>query len=390
MLCFFLVPFIILSAIDSRAENYHRAIVFVPGFKGTELIEERSNKIAWISLSEMFWGRRTLALSHPDFPVADALQLRPISIVRSAPFIPRLFERALYGDFLRHLTEHYGKSHQIIELPYDWRRSNQIASQQLFETIVQLRDRNIQDIAIISHSMGGLVLAHALKDLILLDVNLRLIFIGTPFGGVPSVLGDLTNETDSLFLNSNLLSREAFCSFESAYELLPSRYIKLILEHNQSEKFNLQNYEEWQAKQLGCYRSHSTAPQPNFTNYLRRQLNSAREFHRKINSAHLSPAKGTRILNLIGTGLATSNGCRVENFNKRRPLNCYSRSVKGLGDGVVTDSSARIPTALASYVHAEIEFPNIEHLQLMFEEDPRIAIRNFILNESAAISAQTF
>jgi hypothetical protein len=375
---------IIGLASDSKAENYHRAIIFVPGFKGSSLIEIESGRTIWISLPEAIGGDRSLAISHPDYPFTAGLRLKPGHVLRSVPIIPRIFERALYGDFLDFLKDEFGKNSRILEVSYDWRRSNAEVSHKIQELLGDLVKENFQDITVIAHSMGGLALGHALNEIVVLPSSLKVAFIGTPFGGVPSIIGDLSNESRSGLFNSNLLSQRAFCSFDSSYEFLPLDRTDLVVGRDGTGRRDLTDVEIWKRDKLGCFSIEAGTNHSEYESYLRSRLESTLQFQHILNKPlNVAPSSRIHFLNILGTGIPSSDGCIRNLKSKNRPLNCYESSLKIDGDGVVTAASARLPHSFTKHENIQLEFPNVEHLQLIYEDGPRNAIKNLILSESA-------
>ena len=383
-----IISFLIaLGVHPALAQSYHKAVIFVPGFKGSKLIEVGSHRTVWLSVQEAVFGRKSLELSHPEFPSPVGLNLEPASILRSVPIIPKLFERALYGDFIDFLRSEFGRDSKIIELPFDWRRTNLEVSERIQIVLQELATANYEEVTIIAHSMGGLGVAHALIRLESEQPgigskfkSLRIIFVGAPFGGVPSILGDLTTETSSsILLNSKLLSQRAFCSFESSYELLPLlRFDTLVDPTGRTMHTDLADPRVWEALTLGCFNEKSVN-QAGYSTFLGTHLHKARSFLTTLNVQ--APAvinRSIRVLNLIGTKTPTVDRCRFRAEFLRGNLSCKNHEDRVDGDGVVTTISARLPEAFSQFEHSQHYFERVGHLELLFDEAPREIIKQWL------------
>jgi pimeloyl-ACP methyl ester carboxylesterase len=142
-----------------------------------------------------------------------------------------------YVDLIEDLTEcgyreeGDSKEKTLYVLPYDWRKNNAIAARQLAELLERIRAVSGDDarIAIIAHSMGGLVARYYLEALEFQGHEGRrsvqsLITLGTPHRGSPLALLAARGELKRLFLSRSQVQRLANSTkFAALYQLLPPR-----------------------------------------------------------------------------------------------------------------------------------------------------------------------
>jgi phospholipase A1 len=114
--------------------------------------------------------------------------------------------------------------------PYDWRKSNLLAVDDLAAKVEEAAATNPgREIAIIAHSMGGLISRYYLESGLFKtapgfgDVK-SLITLGTPHGGAPEALLAILKGIRKAFLAADQVKKMAnHDDFPSVYELLPPR-----------------------------------------------------------------------------------------------------------------------------------------------------------------------
>jgi pimeloyl-ACP methyl ester carboxylesterase len=200
-----------LARTAARTRIQHEPIVYIiPGILGTQLSQPRRSPwpadLLWLDPADIIAGRlQELALpQHAGLKTAGAiahsylpLQLR----LQAAGFDTRLYE-------------------------YDWRWGLPELGAEL---AARLRTENSRPLALIGHSMGGLVARAALAGPGLEHVR-TLISLGTPHGGSFAAVQALRGTypvvrrlaaLDQLH-NAEVLTREVFSSFASLYQMLPA------------------------------------------------------------------------------------------------------------------------------------------------------------------------
>jgi pimeloyl-ACP methyl ester carboxylesterase len=191
-----------------------RAIVFVPGIMGTEL--KLGREVVWPpKVAETIFGyNRINALQDPS-----VVATRVIANVSCVDFYSPL------QDLFRDLG--YGETgdKRLVEHPYDWRRD-------LFDLAdglaARLDDVSADSIAIVAHSMGGLIAR------LLLETDryrarpwfsriTRFIALATPHNGAPLALARVLGLDSALGISARdfkTLSENP--AYPSGYQLLPA------------------------------------------------------------------------------------------------------------------------------------------------------------------------
>ncbi|MBV8876956.1 MAG: hypothetical protein JO158_04550 [Gammaproteobacteria bacterium] len=190
-------------------------VLIVPGIMGSQLGITRAaplpNDILWLDPLDVQRGR-LVALRMPD-----AAPIVPLGVVLFSYLRLKLYLRA--------------HGYRVEFHDYDWRVPLAQAGQQLARRVQALRPARV---AIVAHSMGGLV-ARAALGLISASHVERLLMLGTPqcgsFAAVQALRGSyaVVRKLAQLAQQSSAesLASEVFSSFPSLYELLPSGSCKV-------------------------------------------------------------------------------------------------------------------------------------------------------------------
>ncbi len=146
---------------------------------------------------------------------------RPITSV--TPFFP------VYRSILRDIEScGYtidGSERRFIPFAYDWRKSNDISAQALSDHLNA--QESFDEIVLIGHSMGGLVLRYMLEsgnfdEQPWFTKVTQLITMGTPHLGASAALKQITGKASNLGLSADSVKRLVSDSrYPSAYQLVP-------------------------------------------------------------------------------------------------------------------------------------------------------------------------
>lgn len=200
------------------------AIIFIPGIKGTKLVETNraTHDTIWSGIQSNFESIEDLELTHQ---LKNQYYDEPVKSIIKAGEI----ETLAYGEFLRDLKT----EKPVYIFNYDWRLSaNQNGSRlrDFIEYLVEKskvsglkkdEQKNIQRFDFITHSLGNAVLRSYIQQF---DLNFRrinkIIFTVPPFqGSIDIVVGILIGE--GFFPNVKAKIRKLIRTFPGALELLP-------------------------------------------------------------------------------------------------------------------------------------------------------------------------
>ncbi len=384
------------TPLRSNPPNPRRALIFVPGYKGSILKNPQTGEIGWLTARQIFFGSRSLSL---DDPFAAAL--RPDGILRGVSILGVLFREDIYGDFSHWLHRTAPPDTTIVDFSYDWRKDLRQAAADLARTVEKLRANAVTEIDIIAHSMGGLVVLHYLR-LHQSDTNgsarssvRKAVLVGTPFLGTAKMLRDFQRGTPT-GRNSTLLNAEALSTFQSTFTLLPAPGERFLLDLT-GQPIEVELYEpgEWRIRKWGAFRDGEA---PGEWERLTEQLKSAKDFHEQLfnSTASQSSAARSRLLVIQGLGIPTETYCYFLP-DSRFGLACSEAEIREAavditsaplymdGDGVVSVRSSTVPDVIRDVFHTEEIRVDGEHLGMLNDAEVRHAIWKFFYPESENI-----
>jgi pimeloyl-ACP methyl ester carboxylesterase len=229
------------------------AVLVVPGILGTKLAHctdpscQAEDRTVWLTdivinqelvrifhpLDDLKYdssGTPTTSLT-PQGPLADLLNLNPNSdnanhLTCSTGLVA--FDSSgtctemvnTYNSLVSVLTaNHYA----VQTFPYDWRRDIGELADDLFAQIMALAQQQNRRVALIAHSMGGLIVGEALRrhGAELSSVLGPIATLGTPFSGSVEAYMNLQGWGSAIPFLSNGRSQELGANWTSGYELLP-------------------------------------------------------------------------------------------------------------------------------------------------------------------------
>ncbi len=187
-------------------------IILIPGIMGSTL--SKGNKEQWVDFPSMNMGGIPTNLHiHSDNVVADG-------VIKN-----------YYDDCVKHLKKEY----DVITFPFDWRESLSIAATELQALLGNvLRNHAGNDVHIVAHSMGGLVVRQLMMDhgafwkKFKATSNTKYIMLGTPWLGSYLIMEVLTGHGGKVkqlaaidFKHNRKDLLEVFWKYPGVFELLP-------------------------------------------------------------------------------------------------------------------------------------------------------------------------
>ncbi|WP_143074922.1 hypothetical protein [Streptomyces mangrovisoli] len=189
------------------------AVVVLPGFGGSTLVDDDTGETVWgtgsrrlLDLVRQAGGMERLAVTAQERKAGSG-RLRPAGLLRGPAWVPRVGGLAPYDPLVRGIRSVVLHDDAVLEFAYDWRMSVESSGRRLAEAALlhltnwrahtarrAAASRGPLDdgpkLVLIAHSMGGLVAQAALAAHPELTRWTRnVITIGTPFRGVPGILG---------------------------------------------------------------------------------------------------------------------------------------------------------------------------------------------------------
>ncbi len=283
-----------------------RRVYVLPGIMGSQLGfvrgEKRPNDILWLDPIDIAFGRLT--------------ELRLDGHSRVVPL------GAMNYSYLKLTLSLRKAGYDAVLLDYDWRRDIALLGTKLAERIAA---DGQQDVALVGHSMGGLVARAALMHNAGKQVS-QLIMLGTPNGGSLAAVQALRGTYSvvrkiamiDLRHDAEFLAREVFSSFPGLHELLPA--------NRSVSDLDLFDPAAWP----------STGPGPDIP-----LLRAAAGLEQRM-----APADA-RFTMVVGCNRTTATGVALKHDNGSGEFE-YEYSLQG--DGTVPIELARLPGARHSYV----------------------------------------
>lgn len=340
--------------------KYPHPIIFVHGIKGAWLKNEYpvdyQDEVLWKGL-EIF-GRYDELHLHPGDPSVDADARRLVG--------PHQAIALAYESFVEELRQEV--TPYVYVFRYDWRKDNRASAEFLAHFIdVILRKvsihegREIKRVALIGHSMGGLVIKWCAMKVLPKPTDRidRLVTVATPYLGSLNAIEALLPGARFLFgIESKKAMRHAARTMPGAYQLLPA-WPGAVIDRRTRKPLSIFDAANWQDN---CVRA---LAEKYGAAYLPTMLKSAAEFSAVV-AADYPAGLRDRFLCIYGTGSDTWHQVTVD----RRDGNWFDfQNVKedAAGDGTVHVKSSKVAAA-AHHVearHAVRDLLGGQHAQLM-------------------------
>jgi pimeloyl-ACP methyl ester carboxylesterase len=268
-------------------------IVFVPGVMGSTLQSDGFGGVWWLDMMRARKQVDQLGLRADGGGDADnKAQIKAGTI--DVAYVP--FRRAIAS------SDDFGGS---VHYPFDWRKSMRASADGLRDTILKTYEEYSEPVHLVGHSMGGLVIRTALMThgAKLWSKVGRIVFIGTPHYGSPSIAGYLKNHLwgwEELAIVGMFLSRETFRSMRGVIELLPAPEMVYPGTRN-GEKHPCANFEMYDASAWKLDLDASA------TIRFQSALDGARKLHTDLYQWHqaLPQQEKDRMLMIAGVGEET-------------------------------------------------------------------------------------
>jgi len=215
------------------------AVIFVPGLMGTELKRDSDNLQLWPVKTRAKLQKLALDENGNDYPENKA---SPSIVIKTIDVGINNYKK--FFDNMNSLGN-YEENIDLFSVPYDWRKDLEGESVRIKEKIDESLDKGNTEIAIVAHSMGGLLVRSFLSKFpsyfSLID---KIFFCGTPHLGAPVALDMIYNGTNLPQIFWHDKNRISFITtnMPSIYQLMPSSKYK---HQNQNDFFyhndNLRN-----------------------------------------------------------------------------------------------------------------------------------------------------
>ena len=376
---------------EEQVEEEEEFFVFVPGFKGSRLVDAKTREALWLSI----WGALPFTPVPPlALPGERTLQLEGFHC-NKGPVVPdgpleSLFGGVyqVYGPFLRFARKRWGAA--FSSFAYDWRQDITATAKLLEDYLIDLlgieaggHQQKRRSVTLIAHSMGGLVVWAMFSHLVAVleerqsaddeeeskqegkegeeaperehraklvalakatAAHVRVVFVGTPFQALEAILEDMTPGTA---MHYSYLPSDVVFTFPSAFELaLPPR--------DQCDP-QLYDADFWERRRVAAFGAPALQRElaTEFRAIARDMLDAAAQFraHALRPDFAGTALAGVRVATLTGSSHLTKTGLPAAFFDLATPIDWQSFK-REPGDGRVPHSSATaLPAGLEVVAH---------------------------------------
>ncbi|MBX4200187.1 alpha/beta hydrolase [Candidatus Parcubacteria bacterium] len=328
-----------------RDPDLPNPVIIIPGIMGSEFFEGEP------SLNNVIWVSPTKILINPNDDFLDVLKLDNTGMPTNSNIvlgnvIKGINKADYFGGLFSTLVTSGIDESEVYLFSYDWRKDISDSTLDLKNEIDHvISDTGAENVNLISHSMGGLVVKNYLKNYSPKNIN-KIVSIGVPNSGAPSgfkilMYGDNLGVSylSGLFgLNQDKI-KEISQNMPSVYELLPSSKYLDSLDPDYSYyildlvgKNDRLDYEETKSYLKDAGRNSTL-------------VDRADAFHHQVDD--LDPADyGVKTYNIIGCGTPTIGQFYI--LDKQGDHTTYNIKMIN-GDGTVPLKSAEAIPAVQTY-----------------------------------------
>lgn len=402
---YLLVFIFLLAGCGSKVARYERqpgeatrksAIIFVPGYYGSALADDETGDRVFISTWSALFSSTPLANVTPDLGVAGARKLRSDGVLESLPVVPGIASVNIYGKALDFMRDKFGPQALVIPFDYDWRQELSQSARKLDALIKNLHAEGVSKVAIVAHSMGGLLATYYLRfgsqnpfHAVENDDSAKLISAvvigGTPFSGSATAFRNLQTGT-ALGRSNQPLNALSLGTFGSMYELMPQPTAGVFKNSvGKTLGGEVMLPETWRRHRLGLYRKRGEVTpevQTKRERFVAQALGQATAFHERLHSSCLGRMTSPPALYFVGQGRPTFSHAvwsqptlntpgrwfyDYETLKQALPTTSVQSQTED-GDSTVTVSSATPTKGVLSRLPGTIVNVDAEHEAILDDE----------------------
>jgi pimeloyl-ACP methyl ester carboxylesterase len=366
-----LFVFILLKCSNPNQKNIINSnktpVVFVPGYKGSNLkeVDKNSSTRVWLTPSQ------ALGFSTPDLSLKNLNTISENGILESVT-IPLLLSVKIYEPWINFL-----KNEDNIDpyfFSYDWRIDNGETAIKLEKYLIEVKQKTGKNPVVIGHSNGALLslsVLHKNRDLFS-----KVVFAGAPFSGGVGFLEDLMEGVPT-GLNNKIASPCVVQTFESIFTFFPRELsfdTREVLFDENKKPIETKFYSAifWKNYNLGPYKIGSPCNNEP-PEVLQKRLDKALKFRESLEAK--KDLKYPPVLVIR----AENNGTIRRIFGKEMKEGWKWKVIEGertAGDGRVTIENALPPPGIpfSLYISKAV------HSELLNDTETAKATINFIKN----------
>ncbi|QDK39917.1 hypothetical protein DOM21_00265 [Bacteriovorax stolpii] len=366
-----------------------KILLFVPGYYGSMLKEERTGAVRWAKASNFLLSQKGLSQNIPGTKIGSFKKLVPAGILKNVVVVPRYWDVDSYGKTLSQL-EIFTKENQIelATVDYDWRDDFVDCLKVIDQKIKSFNLQDSDELYVLCHSMGALLMSyylrygaqdvdHATENWEGLRHVKKAALIAPPLHGLMILFRDMETGT-RLALNRKLLSNLDYSTFRSSYFFLPPKGEDVGMEKNgQRHSLGIHDIEKWQKNLWGPFKHARPDEQKAVREFVEKMMERSTKFHALLRAPVLvRPSVKIPLLHIRGLGHKTLEIATL--YRSKDRLN-YRFTKQGAvdGDGTVTAVSG----ASLAYFNV-FDFNGIDsrlgHLDVLARPESQKIIQDFL------------
>ncbi len=214
--------------------NIRDVVVLLPGITGSVLANAAGKPVWDPSVRAVWQAVKSLGKSVTGLemdPSGDPGEIVATKLVSDVVIVPGFYKIHGYREAENYLASLPGlkPGKNLFSFPYDWRLDNRVHAQRLADQALGwLHDWRLSSgaadaqLALIGHSMGGLISRYFLECLGGWQHTRTLITLGTPHRGAPNAIDSLVNGMQKKIGPFGLDLTPMLRSLPSVYQLLPA------------------------------------------------------------------------------------------------------------------------------------------------------------------------
>lgn len=392
------VAFVFIEARADETPDARPAIIFVPGYFGSYLVDKQTKQTVFIDTKSAMSPRGALSFAQAELQTPPGPEVEAGGVLEYVNVL-KSYKIDVYGSEVDRLRAIPG--HQVIPYGYDWRDDLHKAVVGLDALVRKLKAQGVPRIDIVSHSLGSLIsayyVAYGAQDPATAKLDWsgarainHLVISGAPFDGA-MIFVEQMGRGNTLPLMGRLMPAETMSSFPSAYFALPYRTGYVFDRDKAVRKISLEKPEFWRDNRLGLAANQDLPPKVKAArnSYVTKWIDRARKFMGLLQlpeAAKVPVPRELKVQAILGhgtptlaAGYALEDQGRIKLLFKRDNLGDFGLDAAGLetdGDGTVTNESAALPAPLAKA--ATIVATKAAHDKLLIDRDVQEKIVQFL------------
>ncbi len=377
-------------------------VIFVPGYYGSTLTREADGKKIWFTGAQALWGDQTLALDVDGLHIPGTTSFKVGEVLRSVDFFSSMLSKDIYGNIIDGLNTRLAGRANVVPFAYDWRGDIAISAHQLSQKVEDLYEAGASKVAILAHSMGGLVTSYYLlygnQELNNARMDMSgarrihgVAMAGVPFKGTQAVFRNMQYGI-RFGLNAKALDGLAVASFPSSYQILPKypRALSTLQGVDVSDWiFDAKRWRDGNWSLIKNSMAYDVATREKRMNYTSVMLSRAELLNKKLHAPSSNAESNLPFLYMYGDSIPTLHSALWH--EEKRKILFPGKNIKQflqdfdtakllmLGDGTITVSAGRPPKSFA-LIFPEMKIKKLkeEHLDLLRDEMSLNEISRFI------------